>query len=81
MIRKTTRSTVGVAVSPHLFRTSAASSAAAYAGDNPHLASAVLHHTDPSVTTEHYNRASSMSAAGSFRHIIWRHEKPSSVES
>jgi integrase len=81
VIRKTTHSIVGVAVSPHLFRTSAASSAAAYAGDNPHLASAVLHHTDPSLTTEHYNRASSMSAAGSFRQIIRRYEKSSSVES
>jgi integrase len=80
VIRKTTHSTVGVAVSPHLFRTSAASSAAAYAGDNPHLASAVLHHTHPDFTTEHYNRASSLSAAESFRQIIRRHEKPSSGE-
>ena len=75
VIRKTTRSTVGVAVSPHLFRTSAASSAAVHRGDNPHLASAVLHHTHPDFTTEHYNRASFLSAAEGFRKIIRRHEK------
>jgi len=77
VIRKTTRSTVGVAVSPHLFRTSAASSAAVHRGDNPHLASAVLHHTDPDFTTEHYNRASSLSATESFRQMIRRYEKSS----
>src|SRR5262249_42453141 len=76
VIRRTTHSTLGVAVNPHLFRTSAVSSAAVHGGNNPHLGSAVLHHTDPSVTTEHYNRASSLSAAGSFREIIRRYEKP-----
>ena len=45
-ITETTRSTVGVAVSPHLFRTAIASSAAIHGGANPHLASALLHHTD-----------------------------------
>ena len=43
VIRMTTLSTVGVAVSPHLFRTCAASTAA-IRGDNPFLASALLHH-------------------------------------
>lgn len=56
VIRKTTLSRVGVPVSPHLFRTSAASSAAVHGGDNPHLASGVLHHTHPRFTNEHYNR-------------------------
>jgi hypothetical protein len=66
----TTLSTVGVAVSPHLFRTAAASSAAIYAGNNPHLGSAVLHHTDPRVTNNHYNRATSLRAAERFRQIV-----------
>jgi len=59
-----------VDVSPHLFRTAAASTAAAYGGNTPHLASAVLHHTDPRVTEEHYNRASSVSAAEVYARII-----------
>jgi len=70
VIAETTRSTVGVAVSPHLFRTSIASSAAMHGGTNPYLASALLHHTDHRVTEEHYNRASSLSAGESLRSII-----------
>jgi site-specific recombinase XerD len=75
LIGATTLSTVGVKVSPHLFRTSAASAAAIYGGENPHLGSAVLHHADPRVT-EYYNRATSLSAADSFRQIIRQYEKP-----
>jgi site-specific recombinase XerD len=70
VITETTRSTVGVAASPHMFRTSIASSAAIHRGANPHLASALLHHTDSGVSEAHYNRASSLSAAKSFREII-----------
>jgi integrase len=69
-VTETTRSTVGVAVSPHLFRTAIASSAAIHGGANPHLASALLHHTDSRVTEAHYNRASSLSAAGRLRSVI-----------
>ncbi len=69
-ITETTRSTVGVAVSPHLFRTATASSAAIHGGENPYLASALLHHTDHRVTEAHYNRASSLSAGQSYREII-----------
>jgi site-specific recombinase XerD len=69
-ITDTTRSTVGVAVSPHLFRTSIASSAAIHGGAKPHLASVLLHHTDHRVTEVHYNRASSLSAAQSYREIV-----------
>jgi integrase len=70
VITETTRATIGVAVSPHLFRTSIASSAAIHGGARPHLASALLHHTDHGVTEAHYNRASCLSAAKSFREII-----------
>jgi integrase len=62
LISKITFETLGVDVSPHLFRTAAASTAAVYGGSAPHLASAVLGHWDPRVTEEHYNRASSMNA-------------------
>jgi hypothetical protein len=69
-IKSTTLSTIGVDVSPHLFRTSAASSAAIYNGANPHLATALLHHIDPTIANEHYNRASSFSAAQNLREAI-----------
>jgi integrase len=74
IIGRCTLSATGVKVTPHLFRTSTASSAAAYAGDNPHLASALLHHTDPRFTNEHYNRATCLSASESFRQIVRRYE-------
>jgi site-specific recombinase XerD len=67
VITMSTLSTVGVKVSPHLFRTSAASAAALYGGENPFLGSAVLHNADPRATLVHYNRASSLTAAESFR--------------
>ena len=75
LIRMTTLSTVGVAVSPHLFRTSAATAAAVYGGDNPYLGSAILHNADPRVTLEHYNRATSLTAAESLRQLIRQYEK------
>lgn len=74
-IMKTALSTVGVAVNPHLFRTCAASTAATRAGSNPHLATALLHHTDPAVTNQHYNRASSMTAASSLREVMQKYAK------
>jgi integrase len=74
-IRATTLSSLGVAVSPHLFRTCAASTAAIHGGDNPHLASALLHHTDPQVTNAHYNRATSFTAAEYLRQIVRQYEK------
>ena len=69
LISKVTLECLGVDVSPHLFRTAAASTAA-YGGDTPHLASAVLGHTDPRVTEEHYNRATSMSAARVYADLV-----------
>jgi integrase len=70
VISSTTTATIGVNVSPHLFRTGGASSCAVWAGDRPHLGSALLHHTDPRVTNEHYNRATTLSAAQSFVALI-----------
>jgi integrase len=75
VIRQTTLSTVGVAVGPHLFRTSGASSAAILGGENPNLGSALLHHTHPSVTNAHYNRATSLSAGESLRQIVRQYQK------
>ena len=70
LISKITYRTLGVDLSPHLFRTAAATTAAMYGGDTPHLASAVLSHTDPRITEEHYNRASSINAAKTYAEII-----------
>jgi site-specific recombinase XerD len=75
LIGATTLSTVGVKLSPHLFRTSAASAAAVYGGDKPYLGSAILHNADPRVTLEHYNLATSLTAAESFRQIVRQYEK------
>jgi integrase len=75
VIKATTLSTVGVDVSPHLFRACGASTAATRAGDNPHLASALLHHTDVSVTNAHYNRATSLTATDKLREIVRQYEK------
>jgi hypothetical protein len=41
---------IGASLSPHMFRTAAASSAVVHAGYNQHLASALLHHRDRCVT-------------------------------
>ena len=70
LVSKITLETLGVDVSPHLFRMAAASTAAAYGGATPYLASAILNHTDPRVTEEHYDRASSVTAAQIFSKMI-----------
>jgi integrase len=69
-ITETTRVTLGVPVSPHLFRAAGATSAALHAPRSPHLASALLQHSDPRVTEEHYNRASSLSVARDFMTLV-----------
>jgi site-specific recombinase XerD len=70
LISKTTFQTVGVDVSPHLFRTAAATTAAMYGADNPYLSSGVLGHTDPRVTYEHYVRATTVKAAKEWGAIL-----------
>ncbi len=74
LISKITLETLGVDVSPHLFRTAAATTAAAYGSSTPHLASGVLGHTDPRITEEHYNRASSVDAAEIYGTLIRQYQ-------
>ena len=69
LISKLTRETIGIDVSPHLFRTAGASTAAVYGGKYPHLASALLGHRDPRVTEEDYNRATSLKAGEAYAAI------------
>lgn len=70
IIMETTRQTLGVALSPHDFRRAAATTAAYRAGGQPLLASALLQHSHPTVTHNHYNRASTMAAALDFARLI-----------
>jgi integrase len=69
LISKLTRETIGVDVSPHLFRTAGVSTAAVYGGKYPHLSSALLGHRDPRVTEENYNRATSLEAGDTYAAI------------
>lgn len=70
VISETTLAIVGVDVSPHLFRTAGVSMAAVYAGDTPHLGSALLHHIDATIAGKHYNRAKSLSATQNFSKLV-----------
>jgi integrase len=70
VLTKVTRETIGIAISPHLFRTADATTAADARSDMPHLASALLGHRSEKVTEEHYNRASSLSAAKNYAEIL-----------
>jgi len=74
LISKITLQTIGVDVSPHLFRTAAATTAALYGGSTPHLASAVLGHHDPRITAEHYIRATSINAAKTYAKIARQYQ-------
>lgn len=76
LISKITLRTIGVDVSPHLFRAAAGTTVASYGGDTPHLASALLGHTDPRVTEEHYIRATAANAAREYAAIVRRHRYP-----
>jgi site-specific recombinase XerD len=70
LVPQVTRKTVGIAISPHLFRTADATTLAEAKGDMPHLASALLNHAHPRITEEHYNRASSLSATNEYQQIL-----------
>ena len=65
-----TLSTLGVEISPHLFRACAATTAALHGNAMPHLASALLQHTGSSTIDEHYDRANSLSVGGDFATLI-----------
>ena len=67
LITETTRMTIGVPISPHLFRTAGVTTLATRAGDKPHAGSALLHHRPGGpVTQENYNRATCISAGKSY---------------
>lgn len=70
LITQLTNETLGIPISPHLFRTAAATTLAEAKGDMPHLASALLGHAHPRITEECYNRASSLHVASTYAEII-----------
>jgi site-specific recombinase XerD len=61
LIPQVTLKTIGVAISPHLFRTANATTAAVSVADMPHLATALLGHKNRRIT-EDYIRPSSLIA-------------------
>jgi integrase len=69
LISKLTRETIGVDVSPHLFRTAGVSTAAVYGGKYPHLGSALMGHRDARVTEERYNRAIGLETGDAYASI------------
>jgi hypothetical protein len=70
LISKITLQTLGVDVSPHLFRTAAASTAAVKLPGFPHLATALLGQADPRIADEHYKRTTSLNAANIYGSLI-----------
>ena len=70
LISKITFQTLGVDVSPHLFRTAAASTAALKLPQFPYLSAALLGDTDWRVVDEHYKRTTSLNAGQIYATII-----------
>ena len=70
LITQITRETLGIAISPHLFRTADATTAADATSDMPYFASALLGHTNPRITDEHYKRNSSLNVQSDYAQII-----------
>jgi len=70
LISKITVRTLGVDVSPHLFRTAAASTAAVKLPGFPYLASALLSQADSRIADEHYKRTTSLNAANVYGNLV-----------
>jgi integrase len=70
LITQITQETLGIAISPHLFRTADATTAADAQSEMPYLASALLGHTNPRITDEHYKRNSSLNVQSDYAQFI-----------
>jgi integrase len=79
LISKLTLETIGVDVSPHLFRTAGSSTAAIHGSKYPHLGSALHGHRDPRIDEERYNRATSLEAGDTYAAITESYRSPSRV--
>ena len=80
LISQTTEQTIGIRISPHLFRTAGATTAAEATGDMPQLASALLGHKHPRITEEHYNRSSSLAASRRYVELVQKYGSASKTE-
>jgi integrase len=76
LISKLTFETIGVDVSPHLFRTAGASTAAIYGGKHWNLGSALLNHRSKRVTEKHYNLSTNLSAGEEYALITQSYRHP-----
>jgi site-specific recombinase XerD len=70
LISKITVRTLGVDVSPHLFRTAAASTAAVKLPGLPYLATALLGQADERIADEHYKRTTSFYAGNVYGNLV-----------
>jgi len=79
LISKVTFRTLGVDISPHLFRTAAASTAAIKLPGLPYLAGALLGHADPRVTDEDYKRTTSFHVGTLYADFVLKYLRNESV--
>ena len=70
IVTETTRQTLGIPISPHLFRSCAASTAYMHGNDFPHLATALLNHRGSTTTQEHYVRSRSSFYCEEYRKLL-----------
>jgi integrase len=76
LISKITLQTLGVDVSPHLFRHAASTTAAEHPGAPSEMPSAMLGHTSSRTNEAYYNRPRSIGAARLFQDIVSANEEP-----
>jgi site-specific recombinase XerD len=72
LISQVTQETIGIAISPHLFRTAGATTAAVAKGEMPYLATALLGHINRRITEEDYIWPSSL-IAGDELAVVLQH--------
>ena len=70
LITQVTQETLGIAISPHLFRTAGATTASDAQSDMPYFASALLGHSHPRIADEHYKRNSSLNVQKDYAQLI-----------
>jgi site-specific recombinase XerD len=70
LITQVTKETLGIAISPHLFRTAGATTASDAQSDMPYFASALLGHSHPRIADEHYKRNSSLNVQKDYAQLI-----------
>jgi site-specific recombinase XerD len=75
LITEITKTTLGINVNPHLFRSAGVTTLATRAGDKPHAGGALLHHRPGPAAQGNYNRASCISAGKSLGAVNHRYRR------